>query len=227
MCGCATAHGSWRRASNENTISSYKTFLSEYPRSDYSGEAHRRLAELEWKRTQELDTIAGYDAFVKEYLDSAHGMEARRIRDEKASKRKDAVDSALSRIRSYRIGTTKEHTFLRDHWGLEDLRQGDAGIIGCVRAPGSSRYAIGFVAREGILAIDEEFKDGYASCYDAPKFDETFIFTISNSSISTRIYYSGGGHYDGSIRTDMTGRYHVLCSVLFNQGILESVDCYP
>jgi hypothetical protein len=197
ICGCATAHSRWRRASNENTISSYKTFLSEYPRSDYSGEAHRRLAELE------------------------------RIRDEKAKKRKDATDSALSRIRSYRIGTTKENTFLRDHWGLEDLRQGDAGIIGCVRAPGSSRYAIGFVAREGILAIDEEFKDGYASCYDAPKYDETFIFTISNSSISTRIYYSGGGHYDGSIRTDMTGRYHVLCSVLFNQGTLESVDCYP
>lgn len=65
--GCATMKSHWKDAEWSNTIVAYEEFLRQYPKSDFTDEARRRLEALYFKKAKETNTIEAHEDFLRKY----------------------------------------------------------------------------------------------------------------------------------------------------------------
>lgn len=71
----------WKKAQQENTISSHEAFLKQYLEGKYANEARSRIEalkeEIHWKKAQQENTISSYQKFLDQYPQSGFADEAR------------------------------------------------------------------------------------------------------------------------------------------------------
>lgn len=75
--GCA--ENAFSIAKKQDTISSYRAFLRDYPKDDNAEAATERLAQLEFEHAQSLHTVLGYKRYLEEFPESRHASTARTL----------------------------------------------------------------------------------------------------------------------------------------------------
>ncbi|MCK9414533.1 MAG: hypothetical protein M0Q53_19680 [Prolixibacteraceae bacterium] len=69
-------------AKNENSSSSYQTYLDKYPKGKYYSEAQHLQEEVSWAYAKNLNTVESYDDFISHYGNSKHFQEAYNMKEE-------------------------------------------------------------------------------------------------------------------------------------------------
>lgn len=65
--GCGSEASHWEKTKQTNTAEAYKSFLNNYPNSQYVAEAKTRIEELEWADTKAKNTLEGYRDYTAKY----------------------------------------------------------------------------------------------------------------------------------------------------------------
>lgn len=87
MSGESDDYNKYRSAKEKNTISSYQSYLSEYPNGMFVEEASLQLGELKkalaiandndaFKKAKQADTIESYKAYLSAFVNGLHAKEA-------------------------------------------------------------------------------------------------------------------------------------------------------
>lgn len=66
----------WGIALKQNTIEGYLAFKSEYPDSDYSSNADRKIQKLKWNNVRRMNRKEEYERFLISYPNSEYSYEA-------------------------------------------------------------------------------------------------------------------------------------------------------
>lgn len=81
LAGCSHVADDWKQAQAANTTESYQEFLRQHPDSEFSKDAHDKLAQLAEERDWELAVNAGtldaYQQFLAAHADGKWAQEAR------------------------------------------------------------------------------------------------------------------------------------------------------
>jgi hypothetical protein len=72
----ACAQMAWDRASKENSITGYKTYLSKYPNKDSSPIARERIESLNWEQALKNNYVKGYETYLMNYPNGLYKDEA-------------------------------------------------------------------------------------------------------------------------------------------------------
>jgi hypothetical protein len=76
-----TAGWEWSHAASENTISSYRRFLSKYPHDVHAADAQKRIAAFQdedaWNQAQVASTVEGFQRYLTAEPHGAHARVAR------------------------------------------------------------------------------------------------------------------------------------------------------
>ena len=76
LVGCATPESAWQEAQNRDSFSSYQKFLTDYPNSEFSTEAQKRLHRKKAQRAFELasrdNRERSFAEIVREYPDTEY-----------------------------------------------------------------------------------------------------------------------------------------------------------
>ncbi|TRZ50732.1 hypothetical protein D4R99_05565 [bacterium] len=81
-------------AKNENSSSSYQTYLDKYPKGKYFAEAQQLKEEASWTYAKNLNTVESYDDFISHYGNSKHFQEAN-------TKKEDALWNLSKNLKNY------------------------------------------------------------------------------------------------------------------------------
>jgi hypothetical protein len=95
FAGCLTTD--WKTAQQQDSVESYRAFLTKHPSSDYTDAAREKL---QWKEAQQKDNLASYSDFLAKYPYSAYSETARKRME---SLKEVAATVALSKARE--LGT--------------------------------------------------------------------------------------------------------------------------
>ena len=75
VSGCMES--AWKKACEENTISSYRQFTAKYPKSEFSAQANEKVETFLWEQAKDKDTINSYEAYTGKYPGGKFSEKAR------------------------------------------------------------------------------------------------------------------------------------------------------
>jgi hypothetical protein len=77
LAGCAAR--AFKKASDADTVESYRAFIRQYPDTENADAALTRLADLEYERVAQLHTVVACKRYLEEFPDSAKAPDARAL----------------------------------------------------------------------------------------------------------------------------------------------------
>lgn len=77
VSSCNSEKNDWEKASQENTIEAYENFINKHAKSEYFGEASKKLENLEWERASNKNSIESLSEFISKYPNGVHVPDAR------------------------------------------------------------------------------------------------------------------------------------------------------
>jgi hypothetical protein len=102
LAGCAAR--AFKKASDADTVESYRAFIRQYPEGDNAEAARTRLADLEFDRVAQLHTVVACKRYLEEFPDSAKAPDVK------------ALLEAQRFVAAQERGTIEAYRqFLRDH----------------------------------------------------------------------------------------------------------------
>lgn len=92
----------WRRASSEDAVAGYQSYLQTWPEGRHAAEAQERCDELGWAETRAANTVEGFRRYLQAHAKGKHRAEA--------EEGLDAIDwleaTAAHTIRAYQVYLT-------------------------------------------------------------------------------------------------------------------------
>ena len=81
IAGCSSATSDWNKASNENTVAAYQSFVAAHPKDQHASEAQALILKLQddniWAEATHTGTTAAYEAYLQQYPQGTHAEDAR------------------------------------------------------------------------------------------------------------------------------------------------------
>ena len=81
IAACSSATSDWNKASNQNTVPAYQSFVAAHPNDEHAAEARALIVQLEddnsWADAKYKATSAAYQAYLQQYPQGIHAGDAR------------------------------------------------------------------------------------------------------------------------------------------------------
>jgi hypothetical protein len=80
LAGCSSPNSAWNKASAQNTVAAYRSFIQHYPSDPRVRQARNRIDALKdrqaWSAAESAGTVQAYQQYLQQYPDGAHAADA-------------------------------------------------------------------------------------------------------------------------------------------------------
>ena len=80
LAGCSSPNAAWNKASSQNTVAAYRSFIQHYPSDPRVQQARNRIDTLKdkhaWSAARSAGTVQAYQQYLQRYPDGAHAADA-------------------------------------------------------------------------------------------------------------------------------------------------------
>lgn len=80
LAGCSSPNAAWNKASSQNTVAAYRSFIQHYPSDPRVQQARNRVDALKdrqaWSAAKSAGTVQAYQQYLRQYPDGSHAADA-------------------------------------------------------------------------------------------------------------------------------------------------------
>jgi len=81
VAACSSAENDWNKATAENTVAAYETYLQKHPDGNHRVEADARITKLNesdaWNQATQANTVQSYQDYLQKKPDGEHAQQAK------------------------------------------------------------------------------------------------------------------------------------------------------
>ncbi len=104
LAGCSSPNAAWNKASSQNTVAAYQSFIQHYPADPRVQQARNRIDtlkdQLAWSAAKSAGTVQAYRQYLQQYPDGTHAADAQstvtRLRQGAAWQSAQSADTVAS-----------------------------------------------------------------------------------------------------------------------------------
>jgi hypothetical protein len=94
VSGCVTPESRWSEVRQQDTITGYQEYITQYPNAAQSVDARKRVEQLKFDQAKAIGTSIAVESYLSEYPSSANAAEARKLDGALSFKEAHGADTA-------------------------------------------------------------------------------------------------------------------------------------